>query len=88
VVIGDDQLADELHAAASATFSLTKSVLRYKFSDVTANNLPPALAETIAQLPGLRDKKSMAVICSGFACQAPIHSIAELSAVLEKVVRA
>ena len=87
VVIGDDRVADDLYTAAIAPFALTKSVLRYKHAQVTPRNLPPALAETIPQLPGLKENKSMAVICSGFACQPPIYSATELTAVTQKILK-
>jgi hypothetical protein len=30
------------------------------------------LAETIANLPAIKEGKTVAVVCSGFACQPPI----------------
>jgi hypothetical protein len=54
-----------------------------------AQNLPPALAETIPNLPELGggrafdgqsfDGRSFAVVCSGFACQPPIFDAQELA---------
>jgi uncharacterized protein YyaL (SSP411 family) len=78
VVIGSDQLALELESAALAAFSVTKSVVRVTMEELRTQALPPALAETIPSLPGLDDGISMAIVCSGFACQPPTSDPAEL----------
>jgi len=39
---------------------------------VVAQNLPAALAETIPELPAIKEGKSVAVVCSGFSCQPPV----------------
>ena len=49
-----------------------KTVLNLAASKIVPQNLPPALAETLSQLPILSEGKSEAVICSGFSCQPPI----------------
>jgi uncharacterized protein len=79
VVHGNDALADELEYTARREFALTKSVVRYRDGQAVAPNLPPALAETIPQLPAIEESKSVAVICSAFACQPPIFDPAALS---------
>jgi hypothetical protein len=71
VIIGNDELADRLYAAAIAPYSASKAVLKLTADQVVPQNLPPALAETISHLPAIREGKSVAVICSGFACQTP-----------------
>ncbi len=86
IVLGNDSLADQLHISAIAPFSLTKSVLRFRHSQATAENLPPALAQTIPHLPAVKQAQSVAIICSGFACQPPITSPAQLSAALKKLL--
>jgi uncharacterized protein len=48
--------------------------------------LPPALAETIPSVPGVKTADGMAVVCSGFACQPPVAEPGALSELLERVV--
>jgi uncharacterized protein YyaL (SSP411 family) len=82
-LIGSDATADSLYAAAVAPLAANKTVLRLTPNEVVAPMLPPALAETLPNLPAVREsKKSFAVICSNFACQPPVFSPDELSAAL------
>jgi uncharacterized protein len=86
VVIGqraDDTAAAELYAAAVSAFSFGKSVLRLTANEAVAANLPPALAATIPNLPGLNSGKSFAVLCSGLSCQPPVTDPGELKRALE-----
>jgi hypothetical protein len=82
VVIGEDDLAEKLGATAAAFFAFHKTVLRLAASRVVPQNLPPALAETLSQLPILKEGKSAAVICSGFSCQPPIMDAEQLQRTL------
>jgi uncharacterized protein YyaL (SSP411 family) len=79
VILGNRDLAEQLYAAAVAPFAATKAVLRWASNEVVPQNLPPALAETIPQLLEVKMEKTVAVICSGFACQPPISDPQELS---------
>jgi uncharacterized protein len=81
VIIGSDALADQLYATAIAPFAFEKSVLKLAVNEAIAQNLPPALAETIPNLPAVKGK-SAAVICSGFTCQPPIADREELAKTL------
>jgi uncharacterized protein YyaL (SSP411 family) len=84
----DDQTtADALQAQAVGCFAFSQSVLRLNASQVVAENLPPALAETIPHLPELHGEKSFAVLCSGNTCQPPIFRPADLQAALRKASR-
>jgi len=78
----NDAAADELYSAACAGFALNKSVIRFPASNAVAQNLPPALAETIPNLPAVKEEKTAAIICSNFACQPPIIEPAELKRAL------
>jgi len=78
VVLGDDLLAKQLQSAAVSPFALNKSVLLFEPNRAVAENLPPALAQTIPHLPGIQEGKSAAVICSNFACQPPVSIPADL----------
>jgi uncharacterized protein YyaL (SSP411 family) len=79
--------ANELIGAANEIFIFNKSVLQIKASQAVAENLPPALAATIPKLPQLRENKSFALLCSGFACQPPIYDEAELRSALQSLTR-
>jgi uncharacterized protein YyaL (SSP411 family) len=84
VVVGDEsETAASLATVAASGFSFNKSVLRLAANQVVAANLPPALAATLPNLPELKSGRSFSVLCSGFACQPPITSPAELQRALE-----
>ena len=86
VVIGEDDAAGELLAAAVAPFAFTKTTLRLAGNQVVAENLPPGLAATLPGLPRLGSGKSFAVLCSGSACQPPIADAAELRSAVEAAI--
>jgi uncharacterized protein YyaL (SSP411 family) len=78
VIAGEDGSGDELLAAANAPFRFTKSSLLLAANQAVPQNLPPALAQTIPNLPQLNSGKSFAVVCSGSTCQPPVFSADEL----------
>jgi uncharacterized protein len=82
VVTGHGERASELESAAVMPFSLNKAVLHLLPEKVVPQMLPPALAETIPNLPAVREGKTVAVVCSGFTCQPPVGSVAELARML------
>jgi uncharacterized protein len=84
VVVGNDSLAEELTRAALRPFALNKSVLHITDNEAAAAYLPPALAETVPNLPGIKEGRTAAVLCTNFTCQPPITSPDEL----EQAVRA
>ncbi|PYX77158.1 MAG: hypothetical protein DMG66_07560, partial [Acidobacteria bacterium] len=73
-----DALAENLYREAVAGFALNKTVLRLPISSAVPENLPPALAETIPNLPAVRAGQTCAVVCSNFTCQPPITAPDEL----------
>ena len=79
IVVGEDDNADALLKAASAPFAVNLSVVHLTDSEAVATNLPPALAETIPNLPALKEKKSVAVVCTNFTCLPPIDNPEELA---------
>jgi uncharacterized protein YyaL (SSP411 family) len=87
VVVGKDEVAAELYRAAVRPLGLSMAVLRLDADKAVAQNLPPALAETIPNLPALGGGRSFAVLCSGFACQPPIFDARELGRVLGSQAR-
>jgi uncharacterized protein YyaL (SSP411 family) len=87
VIVGQDDVAEQLCRDALHPLSLNKAVLFISAAAAVAQNLPPALAETIPNLPALRENRSFAVICSGFSCQVPIFEPAELRHQLDATSR-
>ena len=83
---GDGSNADELYKAAAASFAFNKGVLRIKANQVVKENLAPELAESIPNLPHLRDGKSFAVLCSGSSCQPPVFLPKQLQEQLSRAV--
>jgi uncharacterized protein YyaL (SSP411 family) len=81
VVIGEGDDARRLWQVGLQKFLFTRSVLRIHASQAVPQNLPPALAETIPNLPKPSTAHSVAVVCSGVSCQ-PATSDAEQLRVL------
>jgi len=80
VIVGSGEQADKLYAAAVAPFALGKSVVRIPGeNEALPQNLPPALAETIPNLPPVEAGKPVAVVCSNFTCQPPVSDPDALS---------
>jgi len=71
VIVGEGDSAQQLSDAAHSGYAIQRSVVRLRIEDVSPQNLPPALAETIPSLPDLGSGKAMALVCTGFACQSP-----------------
>src|SRR5205823_1061371 len=88
VVIGEDERAQQLEAAALAPFVLNKAALRLAHNDVVAQNLPPALAQTVANLPAVQQPASVAVVCANFSCRPPIADPSELERTLRELLTA
>jgi uncharacterized protein len=84
VVTGHGEKASELESAAVMPLSFNKAVLHLLPEKVVPQMLPPALAETIPNLPAVKAGKTVAVVCSGFTCQPPVESVEELEQALEK----
>ncbi len=82
VVVGRDAVAAELYRAAVLPLGLGMAVLRLDADKAVAQNLPPALAETIPNLPALEAGRSFAIVCAEFACQPPIFEARELALAL------
>jgi uncharacterized protein YyaL (SSP411 family) len=85
VVVGSGELAERLYNAAVAPYSSSKSVLKLAANKAVSQNLPPALAETIPQLPAIQQGNTVAVVCSGFTCQPPISDSDELTRSLRQL---
>lgn len=85
VIVGDDENASQLHRAAAASFALGTAVLKISANEAVPQNLPRALAETVPNLPGVKEGKSVAILCSNFSCQPPISDPQELGRALGRI---
>jgi len=82
VVIGEDENAARLHAQAYKSASFGVSVLKLDFSQATVENLPPSLAPTIPQLHAVKQKRTVAVVCTESSCKPPAENAEELRQIL------
>jgi hypothetical protein len=73
VVIGAGLEARKLAAMATARFAVNKRVIVLRPEQVTAENLPPMLAETLPHLPELKEGRAFAVVCRGASCLPPTN---------------
>jgi uncharacterized protein YyaL (SSP411 family) len=78
IVIGEGESARALDATATAVFTVNKSIIPLRPEQVTPQNLPPSLAETLPQLPQLRHGASFAVVCTGNSCLPPTADAEEV----------
>ena len=82
VIIGGGERAAQLEAVALKRLGLNLSVLHLPDGKIAPQTLPPALAETIPNLPAVKKGHTVAVVCSGFTCKPPISEPAELEKAL------
>ena len=89
IIVGNDESADRLHAAAARAYVISKSVVRFpSASEIVPQNLPWALAQTLPNIPALRSEQSFAVICSNFTCQPPVSDPEELARAVHAAIKA
>src|SRR5882724_9871596 len=88
VVVGEDAKANDLAKAAVVPFAFNKSVIKLPTNEAVAQYLPPVLATTVPELPAVKQKKTVAIICSGTSCQPPISDSAELTRALQAALTA
>ena len=86
IIVGDDENADRLYESAVATYAANKTTIRISSSEAVCQNLPPALAETVPNLPGVREGRSTAIICSGFRCEQPTSDASQLLSTLQSLL--
>ena len=78
VIVGEDETAAQLYSQAVSSGLIGRSVIRLKFSQAVAQNLPPSLAATVPELPAVRAGRTIAVVCSGFSCKPPVNTSEQL----------
>jgi uncharacterized protein YyaL (SSP411 family) len=83
VIAGSGEQADRLVKTAVSPFSLNKSVLHLAEGEIVPQMLPPALADTIPNLPAVKEGKTVAVMCKEFACRPPVSTPEELEKALQ-----
>jgi uncharacterized protein YyaL (SSP411 family) len=79
IVVGNNERAMQLYRVAGEEFSLNRCVLHLPTREATAQSLPPALAETLPNLPAGENIEAVAVVCEGFRCLPPIMDPATLA---------
>jgi len=83
VVVGTGEEADKFEALATARYAVNKSVIRFAPEKLVQGTLPPALAETLLQVPAQQGAKAWALVCTGRTCMPPITNPDELLHALE-----
>ncbi len=78
VVVGRGLEARKLAVMAKARYAVNKQVIVLDPSQVTAENLPPVLAETLPHLPELHSGTAFAVVCKGATCLPPTNDPGKL----------
>jgi uncharacterized protein len=82
VVIGEDEAAAQLYSQAISSPVFGRSVIKLKYSQAVAQNLPPSLAATVPELPAVKAGRTTAVVCSGFSCKPPVNTSEQLKQLL------
>jgi uncharacterized protein len=88
VIVGEDDTASQLHSQAVSSGLIGRSVIKLKFSQAVAQNLPPSLAATVPQLASVKAEKTIAVVCSGFSCKPPVNTSEQLEQLLRTEIPA
>ncbi len=71
VIVGEDEVADQLAVAASSPWLVNKSIVRLRREQCRAEMLPPSLAATVPNLP---QGRSVAMVCTHQSCLAPVST--------------
>jgi uncharacterized protein YyaL (SSP411 family) len=82
VIVGDDEIAAQLYSQAVSSALIGRSVIKLKFSQAVAQNLPPSLAATVPELPAVKAGRTTAIVCSGFSCKPPVNTSEQLKQLL------
>ena len=72
VIVGSGPDADRLEATAVARFAVNKTVIRLVPHQLSAENLPQALAETVIHVPAPPGAGAWAIVCRGRTCMPPV----------------
>ncbi len=80
-------MGDALEAAAVKPYAANKSVIHVRDAAAVAGYLPPALRDSIPNLPGIGEGNAVAVVCSGSACQPPVSDPEKLTKLIQASIR-
>jgi hypothetical protein len=86
VVVGSGPEATRLEALAVARFAINKTVMRIAPFRLVAGGIPPALEETLLQVPKPAGAQVWALVCHGRTCLPPITDDEALMEVLENPI--
>jgi hypothetical protein len=64
--------AERLESLALSSFAVNRTVIRIASERLVPGGLPPALAETLLQLPKPDGAQAWAIVCKGHTCLPPI----------------
>ncbi|MBT9332570.1 thioredoxin domain-containing protein [Paracidobacterium acidisoli] len=78
VVVGEGDPARRFSTVATARYAVNKTVIQLRPSQVSADALPPVLAETLPGLPQLHGGTAFAMVCRGTSCLPPTSDIEQL----------
>jgi hypothetical protein len=83
MVVGSGLMADALEATAIVGFAVNKTVVRLSPAELTAGNLPEALAETVLQVPAPAGAEAWALVCRARTCFPPVTDPGDLLQALQ-----
>ena len=86
VIVGKQPETAELLRIAVAPFAFNKSVICAPENQISPQNLPAALAQTIPNL-ARTGTEAVALVCSGFTCQAPISDGNKLASLIASRIK-
>ncbi|MGB6692445.1 MAG: thioredoxin domain-containing protein, partial [Terracidiphilus sp.] len=72
VIVGSGHEADRLEATSVARFAVNKTVIRFAPDQLSGENLPEALAETVLHVPVPAGANAWAIVCRGRTCMPPV----------------
>jgi uncharacterized protein len=84
IVVGSGAEASRLEATAVARFAVNKTVLRIPLHRLIAEELPPALAEMLPNVPQPEGAAAWALVCKGRSCMPPVTDPEALLEALER----
>jgi uncharacterized protein YyaL (SSP411 family) len=86
VVIGSDPEAERMESLALSPYAVNRTVIRIAPERLVPAGLPPALAETLLQLPKPDGVQAWALVCLGHTCLPPFTAPGALAEALNNPV--
>jgi uncharacterized protein YyaL (SSP411 family) len=82
IIVGDDETAEQLYSQPISSVLFGRSVMKLKFTQAVALNLPPSLASSVPELAAVKAGRTSAMVCSGFTCKPPVNTSEQLKQLL------